>query len=96
MHIGQFDIGILKEPGIPILYPNNLSSTSVELNYTSTGGTEYYIYYDVNPGPPYQGTGLVQGDSPINVGELLTYQLEGLEQCTKYYFSVKAKNELRI
>ena len=49
----------------------------------------YKVYYSTTPGPPYTGTGAVQGASPINVGNLTSYTLTGLAPGT-YYVTVTA------
>jgi hypothetical protein len=37
------------------------------------------VYYSTtNSGPPYNGTGLPEGDSPINVGSVTNFTLTGL------------------
>lgn len=41
-----------------------------------TGG--YLLYYDTNGGAPYQGAGIDQGDSPIDVGDVTGVTLSGL------------------
>ncbi|MBI9039707.1 MAG: hypothetical protein JEY97_16375 [Bacteroidales bacterium] len=86
-------IGILKEPDQPTVYLNPTGGSTIELLYTNTGGTNYLIYYDIDPGPPYNGTGLTQGDSPIEVGNLTSFQLDGVQECTQYYIAVKASND---
>lgn len=41
-------------------------------------------------GPPYNGTGANEGESPINVGNVTTYTLTGLSDTVRYYFVVSA------
>ena len=43
------------------------------LNYT------YKVHYDTDGKPPYNGTGLDQGDSPINVGSATNFSLTGMD-----------------
>jgi hypothetical protein len=50
----------------------------------------YRLHYKMNtPGPPYNGVGLVEGNSPIDVGNVVEYALSGL-QIGVYYFVVSA------
>jgi parallel beta-helix repeat protein len=54
----------------------------------------YLLYYDTNqPCPPYDGNGLPQGDSPIEVTEGASLTLSGLSQAG-YYFAVTAHDYL--
>lgn len=91
-HVDNLDIGINKEPDKPILYPQQFNNSSVKLIYNSLGANDYYIYYDTDPNPPYNGTGLIQGNSPIHVGIQTQFEIEGLQNCTPYYFAIKAGN----
>jgi hypothetical protein len=91
-HFDKLDIGINKEPDKPILYPQQFNNSSVKLIYNSLGANDYYIYYDTDPNPPYNGTGLIQGNSPIHVGNQTQFELDGLQNCTPYYFAIKAGN----
>jgi len=95
-HYDLLEIGINKEPDKPILYPQQFDGSSLKLVFSSNGATNYYVYYDTDPYPPYNGTGLIQGDSPINAGNLSQLQLDGLQTCTPYYFTVKAENNVGL
>ena len=50
----------------------------------------YRIYYDIDGGYPYEGTGAAQGASGIDVGNATTYSLSGLPANTNLYFTVLA------
>ena len=51
----------------------------------SVGG--YYVYYGTRPGE-YLGVGAVQGNSPVNAGNIATFTITGLKNGTVYYFAV--------
>jgi len=91
-HHLMLEVGINKEPDKPIIYPQQFDGSSLKLVFSSNGATNYNVYYDTDPYPPYNGTGLIQGDSPINVGNLTQLQLDGLQSCTPYYFVVIGEN----
>ncbi|MBI4288416.1 MAG: S8 family serine peptidase, partial [Chloroflexi bacterium] len=57
------------------------SATSIALTWTANTEADiagYKIYYDTKAGPPFQGTGVAQGNSPITVGNVAAYTLSGL------------------
>lgn len=43
-------------------------------------------------GQPFDGTGAVEGASPINVGKQTTYTISGLDDNATYYFALTAYN----
>ncbi len=54
----------------------------------------YKLYYKAGgSGAPYDGTGSYQGDSPIDVGNVITYTIGGLDALQSYCFVVTAYNE---
>lgn len=61
---------------------------SIDFN---TGG--YTIYYGERPGE-YLGTIAIEGKSPLNVGNVLSYRLSGLMNGRIYYFAVSAYSSL--
>jgi hypothetical protein len=82
------------DPDAPVPPPRNLRAmfdgNSVALNWdavpSTTTGYGYKVYYGIGiPGPPYVGTGIVQGDSPIDVGNVTTYALSGLSSGVHYF-----------
>nr|NQU91133.1 T9SS type A sorting domain-containing protein [Bacteroidota bacterium] len=91
-HEAGGEIRINKEPNQPDLHYLHSSGTSANLYFLNSPAENYYIYYDTDSGPPYSGTGLTQGDSPINAGNNTSFQIDGLQSCTPYYFSIKATN----
>ena len=57
---------------------------------STTTGYGYKIYYDSDySGPPYDGTGLTQGNSPVDAGNTTSFTLTGFAGA-KYYFAVTA------
>lgn len=53
--------------------------------------TGYKIYYDVNTSTTsLNGTGADEGSSPIDVGHVLTFTINGLPDAVDHYFSVTA------
>ena len=76
---------------IPVCY-----SAGITLAWDSNhepGVSGYRLYFKTgSSGPPYDGVGILEGDSPIDVGNILKINLNGLNAQTKYYFSVTAYN----
>jgi hypothetical protein len=53
----------------------------------------YNVYYKTgSSGPPYNGTGATQGNSPIDVGNITQFTLTGLADGFTYFFVVTAYN----
>ena len=83
--------------GAPISPPTGLqvlrSGNSLELSWNENPESDtagYKIYYDTDgPGFPYSGTGLLQGDAPIDVGEALNYTLTSVPDGV-YHFGLTA------
>lgn len=69
---------------------------SVTLNWShsvddNAGG--YYVYYGNRPGE-YLGRMAVQGSSPVNVGNVTSVTLTGLDNGRIYYFAVSAYSKI--
>jgi len=56
--------------------------------------TGYKLYYKIgNDGaPPFDGTGLIGGDSPISLNTTTTYTITGLAPEETYQFTITAYN----
>ena len=53
----------------------------------------YKVYYKTETsGPSYNGTGAVEGSSPIDVGDTMETTLHGLDENVTYFFAVTAYN----
>jgi hypothetical protein len=51
----------------------------------------YELYYKAgSSGPPYNGTGAAEGDSPVDVGWVSEFTLRALSDDADYYFVVTA------
>lgn len=50
----------------------------------------FKLYYDTDGLPPYDGTGLNEGSSPINVGNTLAFTASGADSSLSYTFSLTA------
>ena len=60
-----------------------------------TTGWGYKTYYDTDSAlPPFAGTGLNEGNSPIDVGDQTTYTFTGLDPIQDYYFAVTAYDNM--
>jgi hypothetical protein len=91
-HLESVDIGIPYAPDQPVIQSDYLGCYEVKLSFYSPGATSYEIYYDTDPGVPYNGTGLPQGNSPIIVnGNTNSITLTNLKP-QSYYFNVRGKN----
>lgn len=52
---------------------------------------EYFkVYYDTDGQPPYEGTGLAEGASPVNAGNGLSFAFSGLDSSSSYTIAVTA------
>ena len=62
---------------------------------TETDLAGYKIYYKIDQGgEPYDGTGITEGASPIDVGNVTEFNLTGLDlKNNNYYFVATAYNE---
>jgi hypothetical protein len=92
-HIVSLPLAINKEPDPPILQTIPGEDNTVNIIINNSGGIENLIHYGFNSGEPYTGTGLVQGDSPIDLGSATNIELEGFIDCSKYFFAATATNQ---
>ncbi|MBC8489252.1 MAG: T9SS type A sorting domain-containing protein [Bacteroidetes bacterium] len=92
-HTDVLYIGINKEPDPPVLHTFPQENNTVKVVINNSGGTNNLLYYDTDSGEPYTGTGLMQGNSPISMGSSTNMELEGFQDCSKYYFAAKSSNQ---
>ena len=90
----------LQDPDLdaPVPPPRNFSATftgdTAQLSWdpipSTTTGYGYKVYYDSDAsGAPYEGSGLPEGDAPIDVGNDTSFTLTGLGG-ERYYVTVTA------
>lgn len=61
---------------------------------TSPDVAGYEVWYKTgSSGPPYNGTGAMEGDSPVDVGNFTELTLHLLDEDKNYYFTVTAYDE---
>ncbi len=64
---------------------------------TETDLAGYKVYYKIETsGPSYNGTGAVEGNSPIDVGNVTQFTLHGLYEDVTYFFAVSAYNTTQL
>jgi squalene-hopene/tetraprenyl-beta-curcumene cyclase len=82
-------------PGGLVAIPGN---QRIDLSWNKcSGAVGYKIYYDTDmSGPPYQGTGALQGPSPIDVGDTSSFCLTGLTNGITYYITVTGYDSLGV
>ena len=92
-HTESVDIGVSYVPDRPVIQSDYLGCYEVKLSFYSPGASSFEIYYDTDPGVPYNGTGLPQGSSPITVnGGNASIILTNLDPNQTYYFNVRGVN----
>ena len=79
---------------IPVLSHAKDVSFSWTAN-ASDAFTGYKLYYKTGPdnAPPYEGTGLIEGDSPILLGRVTTTTVTGLSENVTYQFTITAYSD---
>lgn len=92
----QVEYTTLPEPLPPYRISVEKGDGQVTLSWSysvddTAGG--YYIYYGNRPGE-YLGRVALEGDSPVNVGNVTSSTLTGLKNGTIYYFAVAAYSKL--
>lgn len=80
-----------------LLIPSFSMARDVDFSWTANAEpvTGYKLYYKTGPDgtPPYDGTGLAAGDSPIAIGKVTAYAVSGLSPSNTYHFVITAINE---
>ncbi len=72
---------------------NNSEALNVTIEWDANAEAVdgYKLYYQADtPGPPFNGTGAAEGDSPIDVGNVTSYSITGLTDGKIYYISLTA------
>jgi len=66
-------------------------NVTIEWDANAEAVDGYKLYYQADtPGPPFNGTGATEGNSPIDVGNVTTYSITGLTDGKIYYISLTA------
>ena len=80
-----------------LLVPIQTYASDVSFTWTANPEplTGYKLYYKTgeNSAPPYDGTGLNEGDSPILLEKVTSYIVTGLSPNETYHFVITAVNE---
>lgn len=92
----ELDYTVLADPLAPFRISAQKGDKSVKLSWSysvddTAGG--YLIFYGTHPGE-YLGRNAVQGESPIDVGNVTDYTITGLENGTIYYFAISAYSKI--
>ena len=74
-----------------------LSVFARDITFTWTANPDtvdgYKLYYKTGgSGPPYDGTGALEGPSPVATGNVTTFTLHNLADKETYYFAITATN----
>jgi hypothetical protein len=90
------------EKNLPPMPPGYLSAKAgknrVTLSWQQVTDPDiagYMVYYGTKPGL-YFGSDAVNGDSPIDAGNMLSIQIDGLENGKLYYFAVTSYDNAEI
>lgn len=70
--------------------------TSVNLIWSANPESDldgYKVYYGLDSGFPYSGTGVTEGDSPIDVGNTTAFTLTDLPLGSRYYIAITAYDD---
>ena len=54
----------------------------------------YKVHYGTKSGFPYERTGAIEGDSPVDVGNVTSFTLTGLTAAEEFYLAITAYNDL--
>lgn len=86
----------------PVIPPENFvvaaRGDTFELSWSPHQDSEvagYIVYYDENPGHPYEGAGAAEGPALIDAGKVTNYTLTGLAPDKDYWFTITAYDEAR-
>ncbi|KPJ72282.1 hypothetical protein AMJ52_06820, partial [candidate division TA06 bacterium DG_78] len=96
--VGELTIYVDQPRGVPGGVTATSGWHSIKLSWNKTrGAVGYKVYYDSDAsGPPYSGTDANEGPSPIDVGDVTSFQLSGLTSEIPYYIAITAYDSLSI
>ena len=77
-----------------LIFPSQLQARDVSFSWTANlePVTGYKLYYKIGTDstPPYNGTGLPEGDSPIFIEKITEYTVTRLSDDKTYFFTLTA------
>lgn len=79
------------------LFLQSLNAHALSVTFSWTKNPEtligYRLYYKSGAsGPPYNGTGAIEGPSPVETGNVTSFTIHGLSENETYYFTLTAYN----
>jgi len=88
--------GLMQLMLILLVFPGTGFAASVVLEWDPSTDADlagYKAYYQANsPAVPFAGTGAAEGSAPIDVGNVITTTINGLDPNNSYFFTVTAYN----
>ena len=73
---------------------SNAKTVTLSWDASPSNVAGYKVYYNIdNPSPPFNGMGAFEGSSPIDVGNVLSFELNSLQNNDKIYFAVTAYDD---
>ena len=96
--LGGFLRALMPACIIALLVSANCFASTIALQWDAeTGVAGYKVYYNADSAvTPFNGTGATQGASPVNVANLTSATISGLDPLHAYYFAVTAYNSAGV
>ncbi len=88
------EIGVITTPDLSQVLDFMQTDNSLAFSLANDGATSYYIYYGTNANGPYNGTGALEGNSPVLFNAWDDIKLTGLTPNTNWHFAIKGYNGL--